>query len=91
MIPGVVWWMTTKKAAKTTFFCDGVHTDRNPWICMRDCLNEGNKLVSELKYRRECITRRSERVHRVRKKVRNPPSTRLVGTFKVKSSSTIKP
>ncbi len=32
----VVWWMTIKKAAKTTFFCEGVHTGRNLWICMRD-------------------------------------------------------
>ncbi len=28
----IIWWMTTKKAAKTTFFCDGVHISRNPQI-----------------------------------------------------------
>ena len=49
----LVWWMTTKKAAKTTFFCEGVHTGRNPWICMRDGINYGKKLVSELKFTRK--------------------------------------
>ncbi len=42
--------MTTKKVAKTTFFCEGVHTGRNPWICMRDGINYEKKLVSELKF-----------------------------------------
>ncbi len=63
----IVWLMTTKKAAKTTFFCEGVHTGRNPWICMRDGINP-----------RECITRRTELCIGSHKKVRNgPPSTRL--------------
>ena len=32
----VVWQMTTKKATKTAYFCEGVHTSRNLWICMWD-------------------------------------------------------
>ncbi len=31
----LVWWMTTKKAAKT-IFCERVHYGQNLWICRQD-------------------------------------------------------
>ncbi len=44
-----VWWMTTKKAAKRQFFfCKGVHSGRNSWICMWDGVNEQKKYPSTI-------------------------------------------
>ncbi len=39
--------MTTKKADKTTFFCEGVHTGRNLQICMRDGVNISQRVYNQ--------------------------------------------